>query len=143
MSYISPSLRQQVTQRANGCCEYCLLSHQDHILPFEIDHIIAEKHKGPTTLDNLCLSCYDCNHAKGSDISSVDWEVTGETIALFNPRKQRWSDHFVNKDGLIEGLSAHGRVTVLLLKFNEVNRVDERKILIQLQRYPCSPEAFI
>jgi hypothetical protein len=27
------------------------------VLPFQIDHIIAEKHHGPTVAENLALSC--------------------------------------------------------------------------------------
>jgi hypothetical protein len=29
------------------------------ILPFQIDHVIAIKHHGPTTSDNLALCCYN------------------------------------------------------------------------------------
>ena len=46
MTYISDALRRLVIERAQHCCEYCLLSDEDSFLPFEIDHIIAEKHGG-------------------------------------------------------------------------------------------------
>jgi 5-methylcytosine-specific restriction endonuclease McrA len=75
MSYISPALRRAVLERAGGYCEYCRLSREDHTLPFEIDHIISEKHRGLTELNNLCLSCWDCNKANGSDIASADPET--------------------------------------------------------------------
>ncbi|MBX3436655.1 MAG: HNH endonuclease [Planctomycetaceae bacterium] len=38
----------------------------------EPDHIIAEKHGGETTAENLALACFDCNWFKGSDIASLD-----------------------------------------------------------------------
>jgi hypothetical protein len=57
----------------------------DRLLPFEIDHIIAEKHRGVTAADNLCLACYRCNSFKGSDIASAD-PLTGNAAFLFHPR---------------------------------------------------------
>ncbi len=55
-SHISTALRRQVIARAGGCCEYYLTNTDDRPIDFAIDHIIAEKHGGPTELDNLCLS---------------------------------------------------------------------------------------
>jgi hypothetical protein len=52
------ALERLVWQRAGGRCEYCRLSQEHHDLPFEIDHIIAEHHHGPTRAGNLCLACY-------------------------------------------------------------------------------------
>lgn len=46
-------LRRQVRDRAQGQCEYCRIHEEDVVFPHEADHIIAEKHGGPTTLENL------------------------------------------------------------------------------------------
>ena len=86
-TYVSSRLRLQVTERAAGRCEYCLLSAVDAFFPHEADHIIAEKHGGATTMDNLALACFDCNRFKGSDIASLD-PGTSDLVALFNPRTQ-------------------------------------------------------
>lgn len=137
-SYISASLRRQVSNRANECCEYCRTRQLDRGLSFAIDHVIAEKHGGPTEIDNLCLSCYWCNSYKGSDISSVDWEYDADIFPLYNPRKQRWSDHFQLNDALISPLTGSGRVTVFLLRLNAPERVQERELLIELGVYPCN-----
>lgn len=137
MTYVSASLRREVTARARGCCEYCRVHQSDRLLPYEIDHVIAEKHGGPTESDNLCLSCYLCNGYKGSDLSSVDWAADGEIIPLFNPRKHVWSDHFRLNGSIIEPLTPQGRVTVFLLRLNSDESLAERTILIQLGRYPC------
>lgn len=51
------------------------------------------KHGGPTSFENLALACTFCNRAKGSDIGSILWE-TGEFLRYFNPRLDRWADHF-------------------------------------------------
>ena len=54
---VPEKLRQQVRERANGCCEYCLVHEQDMFFPFQADHIIAEQHRGATELDNLAWTC--------------------------------------------------------------------------------------
>ena len=58
-SYISAALRRKVETRSNGCCEYCLIHRDDIFFAHEIDHIIAEKHRGKTEENNLCLCCFD------------------------------------------------------------------------------------
>ena len=136
MTYIHAELRRFVTERAGNCCEYCRLSQQDNFLPFEIDHIIAEKHGGATDRDNLCLSCSTCNAFKGSDIGSIDSE-TGALTPLFNPRTQVWSEHFRLQDAIIEPLTPEGRVTVFLLRLNREEQLAERAALLELGRYPC------
>jgi 5-methylcytosine-specific restriction endonuclease McrA len=55
------ALDRRVRQRAGGRCEYCRLPQAGTQVPFEIDHIIARKHRGPTTAGNLAVSCYYCN----------------------------------------------------------------------------------
>lgn len=82
----------------------------------QIDHIDP---KGGDTLDNLCLSCWNCNSSKHKATTVIDPE-SGERVPLFNPRLRRWSDHFSWIDGgaQIEGLTAVGRVTILRLKMN-------------------------
>jgi 5-methylcytosine-specific restriction endonuclease McrA len=64
---ISPALRSEVRERAKGCCEYCLLPEEHAFFPHEPDHIIANKHGGQSSADNLALACFDCNRFKGSD----------------------------------------------------------------------------
>lgn len=135
-TYISAEMRRRVIERAGGCCEYCLLSQEDSTFSFEIDHIIAEKHEGATTLENLSLSCPNCNNFKGSDIASIDRE-TGQLVFLFNPRVNIWSEHFRLVGAFIEPLSAEGRVTVKLLKLNLPEHITEREGLISLGSYPC------
>lgn len=136
MSYVSDALRRQVRERAKVHCEYCLLHEQYTLKIHEVDHVPAEKHGGTTTLDNLCLSCFDCNRHKGSDLSSVD-PVTDEVVPLFHPRRDLWSEHFcVLDNGVIDGVTAKGRVTVRLLDFNHTERVTVRVALMRLQRYP-------
>ncbi|MFO7321996.1 MAG: HNH endonuclease [Chloroflexota bacterium] len=37
-----------------------MINQEDSLYPHEVDHIIPEKHRGATTLENLCLACLDC-----------------------------------------------------------------------------------
>jgi hypothetical protein len=130
-------LRRQVLRRAGNRCEYCLIHQEDAIAVHQIDHVIAEKHGGPTTLDNLALSCVLCNLRKGTDLSSVDPE-TGEIAALFNPRSQVWSEHFRFDDIRITGLTPQGRATVQLLQLNAFQRLAERRELKRAGRMPVA-----
>ncbi|MEO8612108.1 MAG: HNH endonuclease signature motif containing protein [Chloroflexota bacterium] len=138
MTYVASELRRLVIERAGNCCEYCRLSQEDVRFSFHIEHIIAEKHRGQTISENLCLSCPNCNGFKGSDISSVDWDFSEETVPLFNPRRQQWTDHFRLNGAYIEPLTPEGRVTVFLLKMNDPEHIVERELLIQLDHYPCN-----
>jgi 5-methylcytosine-specific restriction endonuclease McrA len=58
---MNAALARQVRRRANHCCEYCLMPQAFDDTPFEIDHVIAQKHEGRTVLSNLALSCYHWN----------------------------------------------------------------------------------
>ena len=140
MTYIPEALRRLVVARAYNCCEYCRMPQAAKLFTFEVDHIIAEKHRGVTREDNLCLSCFDCNRAKGSDFASFDPE-TGAVTFLFNPRRDRWLDHFRLSVAEIVPLTAMGRVTVFLLHLNAEALLTERALLVEAGRYP-PPELF-
>lgn len=135
MTYIPESLRRQVIERAGGRCEYCLIHQRNSLYAHEVDHIIPEKHRGETTLENLCLACLDCNRYKGSDFGSFDPD-TGQITLLFNPRQQKWSEHFRLNGAYIVPLSPEGRVTVFVLKLNDEIRVRARKVMIDAGTYP-------
>jgi len=132
---VSAALRRSRQARANGCCKYCLLSEDDAWFSHEPDHIIAEKHGGETTFENLAWACFDCNRYKGSDIASRD-SLTGSLAPLFNPRLNHWGDHFEHIHGRVNGTTSIGRVTEKLLKLNLTERVEIRQMLVQIARYP-------
>jgi hypothetical protein len=129
------SLRREVRERAGERCEYCLLAESQAAVPHEPDHLIALKHAGQTTSENLALACFDCNRFKGSDIASID-TVTGELLGLFNPRTQRWFEHFRLNGAHIIPLTTVGRVTERLLRLNLPSRVKIRARLIAQAEYP-------
>ena len=128
-SFVSAKLRRLVASRADGLCEYCLIGIEDTHFGCSVEHVIAEKHGGPTTSDNLAYACVFCNRYKGSDLGSIDPE-TGQLIRFFHPRTDRWSDHFqLTHDLLIQPLTDVGRVTAAILRFNSEERLIERQEL--------------
>lgn len=128
-THIPAELRRAVRLRARDCCEYCLIPESMTFATHEIDHVIAEKHGGPTEADNLALACTLCNGFKGSDLASIDAE-SGAIVPLFNPRRDRWVEHFRFENGLVEPLTASGRATVRLLQLNQPHRVEERLLIV-------------
>lgn len=127
-SYVPVRMRRAVIRRAKNCCEYCLLPQSVDFIRFQMEHIIAEKHGGTTSLNNLALSCATCNLAKGSDIGSLDPQ-TGLLTPFFHPRDNQWSDHFrLDDNDIIQPLSPEGRVTVKLLKLNAPEQVAKRRL---------------
>jgi hypothetical protein len=114
--------RDAVWKRARDRCEYCHLRQVD--APFvrhQIEHIIPHQHGGGDQLGNLALACYRCNKFKGPNLSAFD-PRTGKVVRLFNPRRQRWHDHFSVRGILILGHTAVGRATVDLLQMNSAKR---------------------
>lgn len=138
-THITAAQRRLVAARANYLCEYCLIAETDTFLGCQVDHVISEKHGGPTEVENLAYACTFCNQAKGSDIASVDRE-TGKLVRFFDPRRDEWADHFRLIGSRIEAATPVGRVTARLLGFNAADRLLERNALIAAGRYP-TPEA--
>ena len=132
---VPAALRRQVRERARGCCEYCLLSEEDAWFSHEPDHVIAAKHGGETIFENLAWACFDCNRSKGSDIASRD-PVTKVVIPLCDPRIDRWNEHFEIERGSILPVTAVGRVTERILRLNLPDRIEVRKTLARINRYP-------
>ena len=128
-TYIPAELRRLVYERARGRCEYCLIPETVVLVAHQIDRIIAEKHGGLTEVDNLALSCAVCNKHKGSDLASIDPD-TDQIVALYHPRRDKWSEHFRLKGAKLMPLTPTGRVTVKLLQLNRAERVEERQLLI-------------
>ena len=129
------SLQDLVWQRAGHRCEYCQMPQSRDPIPFEIDHIIAESHEGPTKANNLCLCCFACNRHKGPNIAGIDLK-TRKIVPLFNPRRHKWSRHFRWDGPVLVGQTPGGRVTIRVLKINLDHRVGFRRELIEEGVFP-------
>ena len=137
MAMISRPLAKQVRERAQHRCEYCRTSEWLCGQRHEIDHIHPRSQGGEATLENLCLACATCNGFKADRTHEADPE-TGESISLFNPRSQKWRDHFAWDDGGVHimGLSPCGRATVALLKMNLPLILSARAVWVGVHRHP-------
>jgi hypothetical protein len=126
--YISESLRNQIASKDSRRCCYCLTTEANSGIPMTHDHIIPVSQGGETTFENVCLACRSCNEFKVNSTEAVD-PLTGETVPLFNPRTQKWSDHFAwSPDGIrVEGVTAIGRATVVRLRMNNPVIIVARK----------------
>ncbi len=110
-------LVRTVSKRAGDRCEYCRIPQFALPLPFQIDHIFAEKHGGQTVEGNLALACPHCNRFKGPNIAGFDPEA-GQPIRLFHPQMDIWAEHFEFEGARIIGRTAIGRATVHVLAMN-------------------------
>lgn len=132
--WISAGLRQVVASRASFLCEYCLVFEADTFYGCEVDHIISLKHDGSSQADNLAYACALCNRSKGSDVGSIS--ASREFTRFFNPRTDRWAEHFVLELAVIRPLTVIGEVTARILEFNKGARLHEREEMIRFGKYP-------
>lgn len=117
MNLVPDGLRRQVILRAGDRCEYCRLAQEGQEATFHIDHVVPRAAGGTTTPDNLALACVSCSLRKEARRSGKD-PKTGRTVPLFNPRRQRWANHFRWDRFLVLALTPTGRTTVVLLRLN-------------------------
>ena len=123
------ALQQAVSQRGAGRCEYCRFPEAASELPFHCDHIIAEKHSGPTGEANLAWACFSCNLRKGPNIGGRD-PVSGKLTRLFHPRTDEWPDHFEWHGIWPRGRTPVGRTTVAVLDINHEDAIAVRATLM-------------
>jgi HNH endonuclease len=129
------ALRELVWRRARNCCEDCRMLQEYDDTTFEIDHIIAGNHGGPTRASNLCLACFACNSFKGPNLSGRDIK-TRKIVLLFNPRRHKWYRHFRWDGPRLVGRTATGRATIATLRINLDHRVAYRQELIDEGMFP-------
>ena len=132
---ISAATRTLTVERAQKCCEYCLIHQDSSPYTHEVDHLIARKHGGTNDPENLALACLPCNRRKGSDLAAID-PISGQVVTIFNPRQQDWTDHFTLEGAYIVGKTETGRATVFLLALNAPSRLVKRQLLIAEGSYP-------
>ena len=126
------TVRLTIRLRAKDCCEYCLLPttsqfHIDHVIPPSLwDDYVAGSlpavqyrpgRRGPDHLDNFAWCCPFCNIAKRQQVAL---KIGRRSFRIFDPRHDRWSDHFifVHNYLFIVGFSGIGQATERALGFN-------------------------
>jgi len=83
------------------------------------------------------LSCSSCNQSKAQATSAPDPQ-TGSIVLLFNPRTQKWHEHFVWIAGgrRLMGLTPIGRATIERLKINQDRLLIARSLWIKAGYHP-------
>jgi hypothetical protein len=134
---ISKRVEALVRQRAGGLCEFCHAAERWQYVKFTVDHWMPLSLGGSDALENLALACFRCNRRKGVRLSATDPE-SGAVVALFNPRQDRWGEHFVwSRDGrLVIGVTPIGRTTVAMLDLNRERVVAIRAADMEIGRHP-------
>jgi len=119
--YLPNSLRSQIEKADCGQCCYCQTQEINSGIPLSFDHILPQSKGGKTSFENLCLACRPCNEFK-SNITEASDLLTETIVPLFNPRFQKWTEHFrwSSDSTKVEGITATGRATVITLQMNRV-----------------------
>ena len=123
---ISNKIQELVRRRANFRCEYCHYPEFLSTSPLTIDHIYPQSLGGSDDMDNLALACRRCNERHYNFTVGIDPE-TQQEVALFNPRLQKWAEHFTwSADATkIIGTTSTGRTTCNRLDLNDERRSDQ------------------
>jgi hypothetical protein len=135
--YISQEIRDRVRAEAGNRCGYCQSPQHLVLGQLEIEHIIPTAAGGSDDEDNLWLACRLCNGFKGIQTEGRDSE-TGQSVRLFDPRRQRWDDHFAwSQDGTrITGSTPCGRATIIALQLNGLIAVTVRRCWVAAGWHP-------
>jgi HNH endonuclease len=130
-------LYPNVARRAGHRCEYCRAPEAIFNIPFEVEHIIPSAQEGADDESNLALACRACNLRKSDHRMGTD-EQTGNEVSLFDPRRDRWEDHFQvdQASARIEGITAAGHATANRLQMNSVVQLEARLLWMRLGLFP-------
>lgn len=134
----SAGLREEVAQRADHRCEYCLCPDNFSPDSFTVDHIYPRALGGRTVPDNLGWACFGCNGRKHVKTNVKD-PATQFSVELFNPRQQNWSEHFMwnaDNETQLVGITPCGRATVIALDLNRSGVMNLRKLLMLVGLHP-------
>ena len=134
---ISPTIRENVRQRAGFACEYCGVSETGSGGALTVDHFQPTSKDGNDAEENLVYCCFRCNIYKG--------DYWAEDSKLFNPRKDNRAEHFwFSESGKLLPLTETGEFTIKLLRLNrqplvtkrwqDFQKLEERQILEQTQK---------
>jgi 5-methylcytosine-specific restriction endonuclease McrA len=132
---ISDQIRQIIRERAKYICEYCYSSECLSANRFTIDHVIPKSLGGSDEINNLALACRRCNERRYNFVAGLDPD-TQAIVPLFNPRQQKWEDHFVwiEQGVVIEGITPIGRATCIRLDLNDM-RYPESDSIRETRRF--------
>jgi hypothetical protein len=133
---LSEEDKQTVRERAQFRCEYCHAPEAVAGYAFHLEHITPRRAKGKDTLENIALSCVQCNRAKWHYTAGIDPQ-TGAKVLLFNRRMDTWSNHFeIQRRIYIRGTTPVGRATETQLKMNNFRQIEARRFWVKIGVFP-------
>lgn len=134
---MNASTRALVIRRARNICEYCKCLEDYSSGLFAVEHIHPKARGGGDETDNLAWACSPCNAAKYDFTQALDPQ-SGEVVALFHPRRNRWREHFCWSTDLllIEATSSTGRATLTRLDLNRRQNINLRRVLLHFRLHP-------
>jgi HNH endonuclease len=120
---LTASIREQVRQRAQCACEFCGTTEIDTGGLLTIDHFQPRSKTGSDVLENLIYACIACNQYKQDY-----WPRTETAPALWNPRQESASQHFVEQEnGELTALTPTGVFTIKRLRLNRSQLIAARQ----------------
>lgn len=128
-------IQREVERRAEQRCEYCCMHQALQGATFHVEHVIPRSRGGETDLDNLAWACPGCNLHKADRVEAPDPQ-TGEVVSLFNPRVDRWGDHFRWESYRIAPLTPTGRATAAAFDLNHPRRIRIRQAEQMFDLFP-------
>ena len=134
---ISLALQKKIRGQARFRCGYCLTSETLIGMKMEFEHLAPIAAGGETREENLWLACRRCNEFKGIQTHTFNPE-TGANIPLFNPRTQKWNEHFqwsANGTEILD-ISPIGRATIIALKLNNEIILVSRRLWVSVGWFP-------
>jgi hypothetical protein len=132
-----PNSRETVESRARRRCEYCRAPQPATGIRYHLEHVFPESLGGTDDIDNLALACPTCNYYKSNHLLGLE-EDGAAGRPLFNPRQDRWHEHFDFDRRTLElrGKTAQGRGTVKRLRMNDRMQIEARTLWVELDLYP-------
>ena len=132
-----PDPREIVELRAGSRCEYCRAPQPATGIRYHLEHVFPESLGGTDDVDNLALACPTCNFYKSNHLLGRDEEGTASR-PLFNPRKDRWHEHFEFDPATLrlKGKTPEARGTINRLRMNQAIQIEARRHWVELEIYP-------
>ena len=128
-----PDPREIVELRAGRRCEYCRAPQPASGIRYHLEHVFPESLGGTDEVDNLALACPTCNFYKSNHLLGIDEEgLAGRP--LFNPRKDRWQEHFEFDSASLrlKGKTLEARGTINRLRMNQPVQIEARRLWREL-----------
>lgn len=92
---------------------------------FHVEHIVPRSRGGSTQLANLAWACPGCNLHKSDRVAVID--VNGQPVRMFDPRMDRWDEHFRWDRYVLLPLTPVGAGTIEALHLNAPRRIQIRR----------------